>query len=331
MPKSPASSILHFLTLLTLLFACEQAPPLAANTGFPLEEDPPKKEKTYVPGQMEFNGHVYLYAWINDTIAGSFIFDTGANSLIVDKAFALRHKLYSGPSNENTPPRYTYGVGEGRLKTEFVEDLSVTYGTEKIGVDRARLMALDSLFGEPFNHQIDGIIGADMFEDFLVHFDFANESMSLLDEGAPIELATYQKVKYRKEYNKFMLNIAYQVEKGEMDKAKMAFDMGAGSGLYFTHRKSLKDSLFSRFENLDCKESESAGIGGISRYCLGETPYLELAPNLQLSSISVELGQDKNGALGMQDMYDGMVGLEITSSFDLIIDQRNKALYFRKP
>ena len=41
--------------------------------------------------KFEKDGHFYIYAKINDSIEGRFIFDTGASGLYLDSTFVKKH------------------------------------------------------------------------------------------------------------------------------------------------------------------------------------------------------------------------------------------------
>ena len=272
---------------------------------------------------IELTSHLYLKATINDSISGVFLFDTGASGLILDQEFCSKSGLNIPVDGDKT---YSYGVGESRLLHQYTDQVVIEVDKKKFLHKEIRIMALDSLLSKALDHQIDGIIGLDVFGDFIVDINFDKLEINLIDSISELS-TTYQQLAFKKEYRKPMVNLKVTLEDSSEIQCKLVFDMGSGRSISISHQKAKQEQLFRRIKDLDCSVEEVGGIGGQSTSCTGLLRSIHWQNGVRLDSIVVELGKDKNGALGLQKMYDGMVGMEVIRQFNIIIDQKRSLIY----
>ena len=286
---------------------------------------------TILEKQIEVTSHLYLHPIVNDSIRGVFLFDSGANGLILDEKFSKENKIPIIKAKElKGENKYSYGVGEGRLKYNFAKEINLKFDGKDFLEKEVRVMKLDSLFSEVLKHEINGIIGYDLFSKFKITIDFDNEKITLDKSLEEERLNNFQKIKYKKEYRKPMVDVVLELENQKQLDCKLIFDMGAGQSISLSNRKSTKENLFHKIKDLECETSNVAGIGGHSQSCYGVIKSLKIGKQIELSSIAIELGKDSKGALGNHKMYDGLLGMEIIKNFNIIIDQENQFIYLQK-
>jgi hypothetical protein len=191
-------------------------------------------------------------------------------------------------------------------------------------------MPLDSFLRKALNHTLDGIIGADVFKGYLINMDFDSGTIRLDSSLASNDLGSFQRIPYRLQYRKPMIKIRLTLKDSSQVDGKVIFDMGSGRGISLTHQKGKDDQLFQRIDSLDCTKTAVGGIGGHSNSCDAEVAAIHIGEVFNLNDITIELGKDENGALGLHTMYDGLMGMEIIQQFNLLMDQENKHLYLRK-
>ena len=316
----------YILILLLFAMACQTPnPEIEESQATSIEMPPPP------PKNLELTSHVYLSTTINDSIQGVFLFDTGANELIVDQRFAKATQLeFISKEDLKKEKKYSYGVGEGRLQNNYLKQLIVKIADRKFERQVVRTIALDSLLGSVLNHEINGIIGYDLFKDYWAFFDFDNYKLSLNDTIAPNLLKDYEKIPFKKEYRKPMIQVELELPNDKKIKSKLMFDMGSGRSVSLTHQKAISENLFNSIDSLNCYEEDVTGIGGQGKSCEGKIKSIRFGSSIQLDSINIELGKDQKGALGMHTMYDGLLGMDIISRFNVIIDQKEKNIYLKK-
>lgn len=286
-----------------------------------------EKEIPSVEGNMVVASHIYLRATIQDSIEGLFLFDTGASDFIIDQDFLQtnsRSKLVIDEARQ-----YSYGVGNGRLRNKYLDSISINFEGRVFSVLEPRVMKLDSLFSGVLDQEINGIIGYDLFKDLIININFDNNTFSLDTMLSREAISEYQVLRYKKEYRKPMINVNISTDSLSKFRSKLIFDLGSGREISLTHRKSLKHNLFENQAKLNCQNYEVSGIGGHSQSCSMVADSLFVTDKLQLSNISVELGKDESGALGMHKMYDGMLGLGVLKNYNIIINQNQRMIYLQ--
>jgi len=300
------------------------------DSGSKIVEQANETNENLSDANLDLTSHVYIKAFVNDSIYGEFLFDTGGNELVVDSGFLFRNNIEIIPHTEKRNTNYTHGVGESKIQHSYLNDISITVDQKQFNTEEIRMINLDSMFSKTLNHRIDGIIGYDLFKDFIVEFNFDKKKISLIESLDSSHLQTYNAIPYSHEYRKPMVQTDLTLTSGFSFAAKLMFDMGSGRSLSLTHRKAQKENLFSEIDSLDCVESSSSGMGGRSVNCYGKLSKFNLGTLETLTDIEVDLGKDQNGALGLHDMYDGLLGLGIIKNFNLILDQQNKIIYLKQ-
>ncbi len=310
--------LLFYFTIIISLFACH-IDQKQKNFQFENEIKSIQENKN-----LELTSHIYIKGKINDTIDGIFLFDTGANGLILDKTFLSKNQLTSNISKE---AHYAYGVGENKTKFQSTSDISLEINNKTFKDLELRVMPLDSIFSKVLNHKIDGIIGADIFNDHLLKIDFDKATFELLDSISVKDMELYTRLQYNSNYRKPIVLAAIDINTESSINCHLIFDTGSGRGISLTHKKGIEENLF--FEHIACEEDSVSGMGGISTSCYLPIKQVELS-NIQIKADTIEIGKDKKGALGLHDMYDGLLGMRIIEKFNLIIDNNSEVIWFKQ-
>lgn len=277
---------------------------------------------------LELTSHVYLTCLINDSIKGEFLFDSGANGLILDESFLVKNNLED--SIIQSKNGHTYGVGLNRTKHKSITDISISIDNQKFSDLELRVMPLDSIFSSILNHKIDGIVGYDIFDEYLIKMNFDKSTFKLIDSISPSEEKEYVKLTYTDKYRKPIIKTTIIQENKERIECRLIFDMGSGRGISLTKNKGLKENLFS--DNLACERDSIAGMGGESESCYLAVDSIKFV-DIKMEVDSIEIGNDEKGALGMHNMYDGMLGMRIIDHFNVVINPHGKEIWLqeRKP
>ena len=129
-----------------------------------------------LPSELITNLHV-VRGTINGSPPLTWIVDTGAGTSVIDRGRAAELGLVTGASLNAT-------TGGGSV--EAVEIQGATLRLEETELPNLPLIAID-LAGlrAGLDPRIDGIIGFDLFDRYIVEFDYAAPSVRLHDPGSP--------------------------------------------------------------------------------------------------------------------------------------------------
>jgi hypothetical protein len=188
-------------------------------------------------------------------------------------------------------------------------------------------MPLDSMFKDVLNHRIDGILGYDIFNESVIKFDFDNKQFQVCDSLTELEKETYSKIEYERRYRKPIIKTELHTNNSNSFKCTLIFDMGSGRGISLTHKKGKSEKLFK--PDMYCEKDSISGMGGTSESCYITANYLVI-DNLKIDIDTIEIGRDQNGALGLHDMYDGLVGMEVIKKYNLLIYNSKNRIWLKK-
>lgn len=159
---------------------------------------------------------------INDTEPSWFVVDTGAPHTIFDPTFA--QKL--GLKVENAPP--VTGTGTGKVTKSKTGPATMTLNEVKIDLAEPWVIDLSKV---PIPKTVKGLVGAELFEKFVVKMDPLESVFSVFDPvsfnytggGASIPLIV--------EGGKFFLEATLEVPAGKTVIHKLRIDTGSESSV----------------------------------------------------------------------------------------------------
>ncbi len=320
--------VLLYILILFFVLACSSRQPSEALLKEEVEEGLDKSSNLPSNSNIEVTHHIFIMAVINDSIHAELLFDTGANELILDEKFLTENLGSAAPLG--TSAKFTYGVGVGRLRTAtFSQGLKLGFDNQDFPISETRIMPLDSMFAEVIDHRIDGIVGYDLFKNFLVDIDFDSLRMDLRTiKNFQID-SSFQKISYVRRNRKPLVRMELQVGAEEI-LADVLFDTGSALGLSLTNTKSSSHELFAKVDSLKCEQQFTSGLGGKSESCYGLLDGMKIGDSILVNNRGVELSKDDKGALGLHTMYDGILGLEVIKEFNVKIDQGEGFIYLNR-
>ena len=172
---------------------------------------------------------------------------------------------------------------------------------------------------------VHGIIGYDLFKDFIVEINYPRRFLRLHDPARfTKKLKAYDKLPLQFFQDKPYVNSVLEIE-GKSARATLLLDNGLSDAVWlfpdstdiFVPQKSFPDFL-----GLGLSGDVTGRRGKVNTMTLGETTLREVTTSFP-DSLSVE---------GLQTYHarNGSIGSEIMRRFDLVFDYENKALYLKK-
>lgn len=251
---------------------------------------------------------IVLKVRVNNSRPLQFIFDTGASVSVIDpqsaKALGLRAK-----------GKMKLDATGGSVQSGLVGPVSLSLAGVTVFRQTLATIDLDSL-APLFGYKIDGIIGHDFINNFVIEIDYATGLMSLYEtesykysgtgESIPIELV--EKTPFVR--GRIGLNGREPVE------GKFEVDTG-GTGILnlntpFVNRHKMLETLTTH------AQSKLGGAGGSAEAVKAHVPSVELG-SLVASNPLVVFAQGTEGNEGSNE-YDGELGDGFFSQFKMILD-----------
>jgi len=301
--------MLVYLRCFSLITTCLLAPSFLANTAAqsPAYRFTSHQSAVRVPIELA-NDLVVLKVRVNNSRPLHFIFDTGASISVIDpqsaKALGLRAK-----------GKLDLAATGGSVQSGLIGPVSLSLTGVTVFNQTLATIDLDA-FAPLFGYKIDGIIGHDFINNFVVEIDYAASLMNLYETGSykysgsgesiPIELV--EKTPFARA--RIVLNGREPVE------GKFEVDTGGTGNLFlntpFVKKHKMLETLTTQ------AQSKLGGAGGSSAAVKAHVPAVELG-SFVLKNPLVVFAQGTEGSEGSAE-YDGELGSRFFSQFKMILD-----------
>ena len=174
---------------------------------------------------------------------------------------------------------------------------------------------------------VDGVLGADLFERYVVEIDYAARKLRIYEpEGYALAHATYVlPLTFATGWMVPLLQSKVTATDGDVVNAPLVFDTGAGPN-YFS--KSLSDahpSLVSSGKTF--AGPKGSGANGSTAYLVGRVKEIELG-DLRIREPVVLFSLDSAGLASQSDYY-GSIGGETLESFTIVVDYKRRDIAFQ--
>lgn len=169
------------MKLLLALLIASSSIPLSAQPPSPAGKAPESKQKTVqppasvaiIPFDLEDN-LIVLKVQVNGSKPLAFVLDNGAGMCVLDPAIAKSMDLKSGEMDQTT------GAGAGKLDVAYVHDITFSLPGAQLAVPKVGLIDLSGLKSS-IGITIDGLLGYDFFDKYVVEVDYDARVLRLFD------------------------------------------------------------------------------------------------------------------------------------------------------
>lgn len=262
--------------------------------------------QSQVPASVEVkraeSGHILLHPRVNGKDVGWFILDSGADSMIIDKAIADEMGL------PKIGKETVVGVG-GVVQEPFRTADDLTLGPARIKGVTFLEIDLHSL-SDLFKVKLAGIIGFDFFRRFIVQVDLRTPAVSVFD------VSTYHLD--RGDWSQMEFSAGNPVVQATFEGDRNGWfrlDTGANGKVVFhapaVEKLSLLDSRVTTAVGM-------AGVGGTTDARMGKLKWFELGGH-RFEDVDAVFSQAKSGAFA--DRYlTGNIGQDLMEPFTVVFD-----------
>ena len=239
--------------------------------------------------------------------------DTGATLTVLDPITAAELGLDVQPSDA----RPDVGVGAGTTAVSVSTGASIGVGELPpfrpsplyvIGVRDAEAM---------LGHRIDGVLGHDFLERFIVEFDYRGSAVRLHPPGWTLRAGgSAATVRVQTTGNRLVVPAQLTLSDGEVLDARLLVDTGSSSGVSLNTPFVEEHRLEARFPSTEL--SAAVGVSGMTVRAVMYLAEVSVGP-VGLGVGRVALSRDTSG-LSASAEFDGIIGAAVLRRFRLVVD-----------
>ena len=295
----------RFIVWLFVAITCCSLPVMAQNDSVP----------------FLYRSHLYLRSTINDTVNLNIVFDTGGSDIFGVDSVWLKHS--------NWIPKYfgkaSMGSGDRRIIVPLVVDYTkVVIGNIEEYYNRVPVFKLRDVV----DCHVDGIWGIKNIAEYPLEINYEKGYLKRYKTGKP-NTEGYERMPIRYENDRIMLQVETVIG-GTVIRGWYLMDTGAGGSVEFTSKTTSEyrlDTICSKrhfidWSNYGLGNKKQEGIVKMmsDRIVLGNDTFIEKP---------VKYIPEGTGAFGDKP-YLGIIGNDILSNYNMIVDAKNSVLYLRR-
>lgn len=266
-----------------------------------------------------FQKKIFINVKFNDSINGSFIFDSGSDQLYLDSSFVANNNIHIN----TTKKKKIRGVGKNTPLVPVSDNAKMRIDTLSKTYNNVPIVDLRSMIGV----DVDGIFGTDFFKEFVLRINFDSSYLQIIK---PIDFTVpkgYDTLKLFLTENKTIIKCEAIVVDSITVEGWAILDLGSSYSLTFTSVISEEYDFNKIIKNKYSYTHKNTGYGGDSRSYFFRAKKLKIG-RFTMHNPIMNYSTDKKGALSMWGVL-GLLGTKVMKRFDLIFDFPNKKLYIK--
>jgi hypothetical protein len=269
-----------------------------------------------IPVQVIANGLVFVRAKVNDH-PGWFILDNGTQGFLVDRDYARRIALQSSGNAA------TRGGGSNEIVAGVVHDVQLSLpGLE---LTHRNLIAIELKSLEPsVGHEVDGIIGSRLFDDFIVVVDYEHRCVSVYSpkQYKPPEKATAFPVRVDEHGFQF---IDATIALPGVEPVADSFLIDGGANTYADIYKPFGDAHHIPPPTMTLLDEPGTSTAGTTQSRSGRADLIGVGP-FSIKNPPITFAQDTVGLMASKD-YAGLIGAEFWERFTIAFDNPGRRIW----
>jgi len=290
-----------------LLTACLLAPAFLTAAQSPAYRFTPDHSSVRVPVELA-NDLIVLKVRVNSSRPLHFIFDTGASISVIDpqsaRALGLRVK-----------GKLKLDATGGSVQSGLIGPVSLSLAGVTVFKQTLATIDLDA-FAPLFGYKIDGIIGHDFINNFVVEIDYAAGLMSLYETGSYKYAGAGESIPIQMVEKTPFVRGRIALNGREPIEGNFEVDSGATGILSlntpFVNKHKMLETLATH------SQSKLGGVGGSAGAVKAHVPAVEFG-SLVVKNPLVVFAQGTEGSESSAE-YDGELGVGFLSQFKMILD-----------
>lgn len=267
-----------------------------------------------IPIEVVANGLIFVRAKVNDH-SGWFILDNASQGFTVDHDYAQQIGL------QNSGSASARGGGSNVITAGVVRDVQLSLpGLE---LTHRNLVVIELKPLEPsVGHEVDGIIGSRLFDDFVVVVDYEHRSVSV-----------YSPKEYKPSGKAFPVRvddhgfpfIDATIALPGAEPVAGSFLIDGGANTYADIYKPFSDARHIPPRAMKLLDEPGTSTGGTTQSRDGRADRIEVGP-YSIKNPPITFAQDTEGLMASKD-YAGLVGTEFLERFTVAFDNPGKSIW----
>jgi hypothetical protein len=262
-----------------------------------------------------------LHINLSDTL--HFILDTGSRNTIFFQNDSTQNPL----DKANLLPAFIRGIGMDQAYIPAFQSRGNTMHLPGITGTNLDILYFDASgldFASFLGCRVDGILGTDLFHDFIVRVQYARKKIQIYRPGTPYSTKKAIAISLQMELGRPYLQIPVDAGHGKF-KAKLLIDLGESkpiSLLADSHPQLLYPERFTI-------ASLGVGLGGAVSGYIARIPGLELGKYRLEEVIASFPDESSLPQMHFTDGRHGSLGAGILKKFECVFDFADQMLYLR--
>lgn len=273
-----------------------------------------------IPFELK-NNLILLKVNINDDSKyKTFVFDTGASSDLLDSTTASKLGLKANYKQD-------ISSGSGKKSYDIILHQKLTL-QNKIEIDSTHLVISDlTKIKDKLERDFDGIIGYSLLKRYITKVDYESQKILLYYKIKSVDTIGYTAIPF--EFANGIpipqFDISVTLNNGESFTGRILFDSGAALTLLINTPYNEKSKLSQTAGKSMISSKESLHGTSISEKVAIKSMNIS---GYELSEMIISIAHDEDGVSSYEN-YLGILGAEIISKFDMILDYSSSTLYLK--
>jgi len=266
--------------------------------------------------------YVVLKVKINENPPLNLLLDSGIGTTLITELTAGDSVVF-----DKTYKTILKGLGAGIDMQAWVSD-SNTLKISRFKLSDQTIMVLEADIFNLSKHtgtKMNGILGADFFDNQIVRVDYTNKCIYLYDAGSFAPPKGFVSVPISMEGHKMFMEVPIQDANGRIRTVRMLIDTGAELTAWFRSYGNNPVPVPSRkirgYIGRGLSGDIEGSLGRLSKIWIGDflltNPVVAFPDSVSISGTSINAQRE------------GTVGSQLLSRFDLIFDKAGKKLYVK--
>lgn len=286
----------------------------------------PLKSQSSIPNdaiKFIFDGHLCFQATLNDTIPVNLVYDTGADFLYLDEDYLELNHLQNAFGRKGKAKMGGAGNSNPISVDIFRDPVKIRCGELDYENRITPVIKLREILGR----HIDGLLGNTHLLQSPLEINFSRSYIKRMAEPIPAGFYDdYHKLEARFDDNRIDVKARLVIDSENIVEGWFRLDLGCGSAVILTNETAsslhLSDVPKARFSN------QAGGVGGASDDVVLRASEFTMTDKFE--NVVIDCSLNEKGALSKNRPYKGLIGNEIWSLYDMILDPVNENVWVKR-
>jgi predicted aspartyl protease len=266
------------------------------------------KSALKIPFEL-YDNVIFIKAQINNSQRLSFILDTGAAISIIDARLAEELKLKSQNKVKAS------GTG-GSVGGSLIEGITISLSGAEVLNQRIAALPLNSL-SPHIGHTIDGIIGYDFIQQFVIEIDYTAKAISLFAPDAFKYSGSGEIIPIKIHEGRAFMPLKIGLAGHDLIEGEFEIDTGS-NGAVSINKPFVEANKLLQILPKSNSTFNDAGIGGSSTLVNARIKEIQIG-RFVIKSLIADLSLESEGE-NANSGYAGLIGTEVFRRFKVILD-----------